>query len=144
MQHVRIPLDLPIIDITAEHTWVDTPDELTAMRRAHSEFVAASPKCEGIFAKGSGHYIFKDQPNVVTDAKIEWFSKPVNRNRPASVRLIAVALAPETTFAGRFLKSGCSVRQTSSVRDRAGQEIAWVVSSFSGAWAFWAASSTHQ
>jgi hypothetical protein len=43
-------------------------------------------------------------------------------------------------FAGRFSKSGCSVRQTSSVRDRAGQENASVVSSFYGVWAFWAAS----
>src|SRR5580692_4038313 len=42
MREVQIPLNLPIIDITAEHTWVDAPDELQAMRRAHSEFVAAS------------------------------------------------------------------------------------------------------
>jgi len=65
---VHVPLNLPLIDITAEHTWVDGPDELAAMRRAHSEFVAASPNREGIFASGSGHYVFKDQPHVVTDA----------------------------------------------------------------------------
>jgi hypothetical protein len=41
---------------------------------------------------------------------------------------------------GRFSKSGCSVRQTSSVQDRARQEIASTVSSFSGVSAFWAAS----
>jgi hypothetical protein len=40
-----------------------------------------------------------------------------------------------------FSKSGYSVRQTSSVRDRVGQENASVVSSFFGVWAFRAASS---
>jgi pimeloyl-ACP methyl ester carboxylesterase len=67
--------NLPVIDITAEHTWVDAPDELAAKRRAHAKFVAASPSREGIFAKGSGHYVFKDQPNVVMDAILRMVSK---------------------------------------------------------------------
>ena len=75
MRHVHVPLNLPVIDITAEHTWVDAPDELTAMRRAHSEFVAASPNREAIFAKESGHYVFKDQRNLVTDAILRMISK---------------------------------------------------------------------
>ncbi len=75
MRDVHVPLNLPVIDITAEHTWVDTPDELAAMRRAHAAFVAASPNREGIFAKGSGHYVFKDQPNVVTEAILRMISK---------------------------------------------------------------------
>ncbi len=61
MRDVHIPLNLRIIDITAEHTWVDTPEELAAMRRSHSEFVAASPNRVAIFAEGSGHYISKDR-----------------------------------------------------------------------------------
>ncbi len=68
MRHVHIPLNLPIVDITAEHTWVDAPDELRAMRRAHAEFVAASPHRVAIFAEGSGHYISRDRPNIVIDA----------------------------------------------------------------------------
>src|SRR6476660_4072325 len=43
-------------------------------------------------------------------------------------------------FSGRFSKSDCSVRQTSSVQDRVVQENASVVSSFFGVLAFWAAS----
>ena len=38
-----------------------------------------------------------------------------------------------------FSMSGCSVQQTLFVRDQVRREIAWVVSSFSGVWAFWAA-----
>lgn len=79
MQGVHVPLNLPIIDITAEHTWVDAPNELAAMRRAHSEFVGASPNREAIFAKESGHYVFKDQPNVVTDAILRMISKTRER-----------------------------------------------------------------
>lgn len=75
MRDVHVPLNLPIIDITAEHTWVDAPDELAAMRRAHSEFVAASPNRVAIFAKGSGHYISRDQPDIVIDAVLHLISE---------------------------------------------------------------------
>jgi pimeloyl-ACP methyl ester carboxylesterase len=75
MRGVHIPLNLPIIDITAEHTWVDEPDELAAMRRAHAEFVAASPKRVSIFAIGSGHYISKDRPDLVIDAVLRLISE---------------------------------------------------------------------
>jgi pimeloyl-ACP methyl ester carboxylesterase len=75
MRDVRVPLDLLVFDITAERTWADTPDELTAMRKAHAEFVAASPNRQAIFAKGSGHYISRDRPEVVTDAVLDLISK---------------------------------------------------------------------
>jgi pimeloyl-ACP methyl ester carboxylesterase len=75
MRDVHIPLNLPIIDITAEHTWVDAPDELAAMRRAHSEFVAASPNRVAIFAEGSGHYVSRDRPDIVIDAVLHLVSE---------------------------------------------------------------------
>jgi pimeloyl-ACP methyl ester carboxylesterase len=75
MRDVQVPLNLPIIDITAEHTWVDTPDELAAMRRAHSAFVAASPNRVAIFARGSGHYVSRDQPTIVIDAVLQLISE---------------------------------------------------------------------
>jgi pimeloyl-ACP methyl ester carboxylesterase len=75
MRDVQVPFDLPIIDITAEHTWVDAPDELAAMRRAHSEFVAASPNRVAIFAAGSGHYVSRDRPEIVIDAILHLLSK---------------------------------------------------------------------
>jgi pimeloyl-ACP methyl ester carboxylesterase len=75
MRDVQVPLNLPVIDITAEHTWVDTPDELAAMRRAHAEFVAASSNRMAIFAKGSGHYISRDQPEIVIDAVLRLVSE---------------------------------------------------------------------
>ena len=65
---MEIPLALPVIDIVAEKTWADTPEELAAMRRAHADFVAASPAREAVFAQGSGHYVMHDRPQVVIDA----------------------------------------------------------------------------
>jgi pimeloyl-ACP methyl ester carboxylesterase len=63
-----LPRSLPVIDIVAEHTWVETPEEVSAMRRAHAAFVAASPAREAVFATGSGHYVMRDRPDVVGDA----------------------------------------------------------------------------
>lgn len=81
MRDVHIPLNLPVIDITAEHTWVNAPDELRAMRRAHSEFVAASPNRVAIFAEGSGHYVSRDRPGIVIDAVLRLIRKYRNGNR---------------------------------------------------------------
>ncbi len=75
MRKIHVPLNLPIIDITAENTWVDSPDELAAMRRAHAEFVASSPNREAIFAKGSGHYVSRDRPEIVIDAVLRMVTK---------------------------------------------------------------------
>ena len=75
MRDVHVPLNLPTVDITAEHTWVDAPVELAAMRRAHSDFVAASPNRVAIFAKGSGHYVSRDRPDVVIDAVLHLISE---------------------------------------------------------------------
>ena len=75
MRDVHVPLDLPVIDITAEHTWVDAPDELAAMRRAHSDFVAASSNRVAVFAEGSGHYISRDKPGIVIDAVLRLISE---------------------------------------------------------------------
>ncbi|HEY3740750.1 MAG TPA: alpha/beta hydrolase [Bryobacteraceae bacterium] len=62
MRNVRIPRSLQVVDITAERTWVDAPDELAAMRRAHSEFVAASHNRVAIFAREVGTTYRKINP----------------------------------------------------------------------------------
>jgi hypothetical protein len=45
------------------------------MRRAHSEFVAASPKRVAVFAEGSGHYVSRDKPDIVIDAILRLISE---------------------------------------------------------------------
>jgi pimeloyl-ACP methyl ester carboxylesterase len=68
MRQVTFPASLPTIDIVAERTWVDTPEEVSAMRQAHAAFVAGSSAREAVFASGSGHNVMRDRPEVVLDA----------------------------------------------------------------------------
>jgi pimeloyl-ACP methyl ester carboxylesterase len=65
---VDIPAATPTIDIVAERTWVETPEEIEAIRRAHRDFVAASPHRQAVFAEGSGHHVMRDRPGIVLDA----------------------------------------------------------------------------
>ena len=65
---VEIPAATPIVDIVAERTWVETTEEIEAIRRAHSDFVAASPQRRAVFAEGSSHHVMLDRPDVVLDA----------------------------------------------------------------------------
>ncbi len=66
---VDYPSTLPTIDIVAERSWGQTPEENEEMRRAHADFVAAAPQVrEAVSAGGSGHYVMRDRPDVVLDA----------------------------------------------------------------------------
>ena len=67
-RRVTIPEALPVIDVVAEDTWGDTPEEQEATRRAHAAFVAASPSRTAVLAEGSGHNVMRDRPDVVVDA----------------------------------------------------------------------------
>jgi len=68
LRGVVFPPDLPVIDIVAEHSWSNTPEEAAAMRRVHAAFVAVSPAREAVFAGGSSHYVMRDRPELVIDA----------------------------------------------------------------------------
>jgi pimeloyl-ACP methyl ester carboxylesterase len=68
LRQVDIPASIPTVDIVAERTWVETPEEVEAIRRAHRDFVAASPHRRAVFADGSGHHVMRERPAVVLDA----------------------------------------------------------------------------
>jgi pimeloyl-ACP methyl ester carboxylesterase len=68
MRAVTFPPALPTIDIVAERSWGDTDEDNAAMRRVHAAFVAASPARAAMLATGSGHYVMRDQPELVIDA----------------------------------------------------------------------------
>ena len=71
LRQVDVPPATPTIDIVAERTWVDTPEEIEAIRRTHRDFVAASPHRRAVFAEGSRHHVMRDRPDVVLDAVAE-------------------------------------------------------------------------
>jgi pimeloyl-ACP methyl ester carboxylesterase len=68
LMEVEIPAAIPVVDIVAQRTWVETPEEVEAIRRAHREFVEAAPQRRAVFAEGSGHHVMHDRPEVVLDA----------------------------------------------------------------------------
>jgi pimeloyl-ACP methyl ester carboxylesterase len=68
LREIDFPASIPTMDIVAERTWGDTAEEIEAMRRAHREFVAASPHRRGVFAEGSGHHVMRDRPDIVLAA----------------------------------------------------------------------------
>lgn len=68
LRQVDIPAGTPTIDIVAEHTWVDSPEEVSALRQAHRDFVAASPRRQAVYAEGSGHHVMRDRPDLVLGA----------------------------------------------------------------------------
>jgi len=77
-----LPTSLPVVDIVAERSWIDQPDEVRAMRRAHEGFVAASPAREAVFAAGSGHYVMRDRPELVVAAAVRLIDQlPGGRQR---------------------------------------------------------------
>jgi pimeloyl-ACP methyl ester carboxylesterase len=68
VREVTFPPSLPTIDIVPDWTWVNSFDEILALRLAHASFVAASPAREAVFAKRSAHNVMRDRPDVVIDA----------------------------------------------------------------------------
>lgn len=71
LRRVDLPAAMPVIDIVAERTWVETPEEISAIRQAHRDFVAASLRRRAVFAEGSGHHVMRDRPDVVLAAIAE-------------------------------------------------------------------------
>jgi len=66
---VDYPTTLPTIDIVAERSWGETTDDNNDMHRVHADFVATAPEArELVLARGSGHYVMQDRPEVVLDA----------------------------------------------------------------------------
>lgn len=68
LRQVPYPLQLPTVDIVAEHSWGDTDADNAALRKAHDDFVAASPARTQLVATGSDHNVMQHRPELVLDA----------------------------------------------------------------------------
>jgi pimeloyl-ACP methyl ester carboxylesterase len=68
MRRTRFPSQIPLIDIVAERTPFEGTPNADRWRACHREFVAASAARQGITAHGSGHYVFRSSPELVTVA----------------------------------------------------------------------------
>jgi pimeloyl-ACP methyl ester carboxylesterase len=68
LRRAEVRATMPIVDIVAERTWLDAPEDIAALRRAHQDFVEASPHRHGVLAERSGHHVMRDRPDVVLEA----------------------------------------------------------------------------
>jgi putative ABC transport system permease protein len=114
-------------NLAKEHP-VFNQDELIELRPVMDDLVGDVRPAFIAFASAVGFLLLIAGTNIANLV----LAKAAQRARELAVRASRTRLSHDRTFAGRFLKSGCSVRRTSSVRDRVGQEIASVASSFSG------------
>jgi len=80
VREIVLPRELPVIDIVPEETWVESPEEVAAIRREHQAFVASSPAREAVFASGSGHFVMRDRPDLVVDAASRLIDRVRARN----------------------------------------------------------------
>lgn len=67
IDEARVPPDLPIIDIVAEHGQ-NSADSAQVWRDAHIAFTANHPAREYILAAGSSHKVMVDRPALVVEA----------------------------------------------------------------------------
>lgn len=68
MRRTAFPSRVPVVDVVAGRTLYDGTPDAARWARGHAEFVAASPAREGITARESGHYVFRDRPGLVAAA----------------------------------------------------------------------------
>ena len=72
MRKVLLPDNVKVTDIVSDKPLIPPPNEeigpgSAAWLRVHQEFDRAAPNCRGVIAKGSGHYIMRDRPDLVVD-----------------------------------------------------------------------------
>ncbi|MGV6831189.1 MAG: alpha/beta fold hydrolase [bacterium] len=71
MWQTEYPTSVPAIDIVSPIQRHHTNEEWTLLQKVHKDFVEAEANRTGIIAKGSGHYIYKDNPGLVLNTIIK-------------------------------------------------------------------------
>jgi hypothetical protein len=68
MRSVTFPSTIPVIDLVSEHPPFSDSADVARWKDCHKQFVAGQPNRLGLIAKGTTHYIYKDNPRLVIDA----------------------------------------------------------------------------
>lgn len=67
VQKITFPQDMPFVDIVAETSNWKRPQDILNRNTVHESFVAASSARTSVFARGSGHNVMKDCPDIVLE-----------------------------------------------------------------------------
>jgi hypothetical protein len=75
MRTIPFPGNIPVIAITSDRTPFDEKPRVDRWRTCHYDFAAGLPNVQAITAYGTGHYIFKDAPELVVAAIAKSYAK---------------------------------------------------------------------
>lgn len=72
-----LPFDIPVTDIVSEKTLFEGTPDADRWKACHKEFVSASPLRKGIVAYETGHYIFRQNTQLVINAIVTLYANAV-------------------------------------------------------------------
>jgi len=71
MRLVEFPKSIPVLDFVAEQRSFPTPEDVERWRSCHAKFASEAPNRTEYVAYGSGHYIFKSNPELAVAAILQ-------------------------------------------------------------------------
>lgn len=88
MRSIDYPTITPIVSLYVERTVVkgsESEEDSKRWNMIHKEFSNGRPNVKTIFARGSGHYIFKDNPSLAINTIIKAYSETLNEDQQNNI-----------------------------------------------------------
>jgi pimeloyl-ACP methyl ester carboxylesterase len=82
MRLVEFPKSIPALDFVAEQRSFPTPEDVERWRSCHAKFASEAPNRTEYVAYGSGHYIFRSNPELVVAAILQAHALANGATRP--------------------------------------------------------------
>ena len=82
MRSVEFPKSIPVLDFVAEQGNFPTPEDVERWRSCHAKFASDAPNRTEYIAYGSGHYIFKSNPELAIAAILQAHALANGATRP--------------------------------------------------------------
>lgn len=73
------PASIPVIDLVSDHPPFSDQGDVDRWRECHRQFVGASRNREGLTAFGTGHYIYRDNPDLVVKVVVKAYADVIDR-----------------------------------------------------------------
>lgn len=81
-RNIHFPENIPILNIFPEISFSGAPEIYTnRWKKLHKDFGDQNDNITNIIAKGSSHYVFQDNPALVTNAIIKAYSKTLDEGQ---------------------------------------------------------------
>ena len=71
------PASVPVVDLVSDHPPFSDQPDIDRWRACHQRFANAAPNRKGLTAIGTGHYIYRDNPNLVVKVIVSAYADAV-------------------------------------------------------------------